>query len=443
MIRADGGDLLRLRPGVVSAVAADGEFHLLAWPHGESFGRLTADAQAVVRRLAEAACIRREFATDPDVDRLVDRLLAGGWLTVTARDAERPRYTLVPLGPPVPPSGDPPGHGTVLSRFAVLHRDGDEFVLTSPRAWCRLRVHDPRVLSGLAALTPAGGTGPDERMLHDLTHAGFVVSTVDEEEAELRLAQWSPAELWFHASSRPGSHAAGPAGGTFWAEGRFDPLPERHGGFPGPPVPLRRPDVADLRRKDPPLTGVLEDRCSIREHDDSAPVSFDELGEFLYRCAGARSRPGSGTQARPYPGGGGLYELELYPVVRLVTGLDAGLYHYDPYGHRLVRVPGPGGAARRLLAGVTWATLTTEPPQVLIVISARFGRMMWKYQHMGYAIILKDVGVLLQTMYLVATAMGLAPCAVGSGDSDAFAAATGVDRLAESSVGEFILGSRR
>ena len=60
---------------------------------------------------------------------------------------------------------------------------------------------------------------------------------------------------------------------------------------------------------------------------------------------------------------------------------------------------------------------------------------------MAYAITLKNVGVLYQTMYLVATAMGLAPCALGSGSSDLCAAAAGTEYLAESWVGEFPLGS--
>ena len=60
---------------------------------------------------------------------------------------------------------------------------------------------------------------------------------------------------------------------------------------------------------------------------------------------------------------------------------------------------------------------------------------------MAYATILKNVGVLYQTMYLVATAMGLASCALGGGDADLFVAAVGTDYYAETSVGEFILGS--
>jgi hypothetical protein len=46
-------------------------------------------------------------------------------------------------------------------------------------------------------------------------------------------------------------------------------------------------------------------------------------------------------------------------------------------------------------------------------------------------------------MYLAATAMGLGPCAVGGGDADLFARAAGTDYYAETSVGEFLLGSQR
>jgi SagB-type dehydrogenase family enzyme len=66
---------------------------------------------------------------------------------------------------------------------------------------------------------------------------------------------------------------------------------------------------------------------------------------------------------------------------------------------------------------------------------------MWKYESMAYSLILKHVGVVYQTMYCVATAMGLAACALGGGDTDAFAAVTGLDYFEEGSVGEFLLGT--
>jgi len=62
---------------------------------------------------------------------------------------------------------------------------------------------------------------------------------------------------------------------------------------------------------------------------------------------------------------------------------------------------------------------------------------------MAYSTILKNVGALYQNMYLVATAMELSPCALGSGDADLLCRTAGLDYLVESPVGEFILGSKR
>ena len=82
-------------------------------------------------------------------------------------------------------------------------------------------------------------------------------------------------------------------------------------------------------------------------------------------------------------------------------------------------------------------------PDVFLVISARLSWIAWKYDSMAYALILKNVGVLLHTIYLVATAMDLAGCAIGSGNPDDFCEATGNRYLVKGSVGEFTLGSSR
>jgi SagB-type dehydrogenase family enzyme len=77
----------------------------------------------------------------------------------------------------------------------------------------------------------------------------------------------------------------------------------------------------------------------------------------------------------------------------------------------------------------------------LIKLASRFGRMAWKYRSISYATTLKNVGVLYQTMYLVATAMGLAACALGSGDDVAGDQAFGLAARSELGVGEFMLGN--
>jgi oxazoline/thiazoline dehydrogenase len=145
---------------------------------------------------------------------------------------------------------------------------------------------------------------------------------------------------------------------------------------------------------------------------------------------------------RIYPGGGGEYELELYLAIGSCEGIIPGYYHYAPAEHRLYRLSDLETRVYQLLGFAARASVREDLPEVLITIAARFQRVSWKYQSIGYALILKDVGVLLQTMYLVATAMNLAPCAVGTGDSDLFAAATGTDYYVETSVGEFLLGAK-
>jgi SagB-type dehydrogenase family enzyme len=77
---------------------------------------------------------------------------------------------------------------------------------------------------------------------------------------------------------------------------------------------------------------------------------------------------------------------------------------------------------------------------VLITIAARFGRTAWKYSSLAYALILKDVGVLMQTLYLMATDMNLGGCAIGSVNIDLFAKMTGIEFYIEGPVGQFAIG---
>ena len=111
------------------------------------------------------------------------------------------------------------------------------------------------------------------------------------------------------------------------------------------------------------------------------------------------------------------------------TGLASGIYHYDPVAHQLHRLVGRTASVERLLRDAQHAAALPSLPQVVIILASRFQRLSWKYRGMAYATTLKNVGVLYQTMYLVATAMGLAPCALGGGDSALFAEAVGANSL--------------
>src|SRR5262249_44708547 len=155
--------------------------------------------------------------------------------------------------------------------------------------------------------------------------------------------------------------------------------------------------------------------------DDEHPITVEQLGELLYRTVRTRMTfEGSDGQIladRPYPCGGAVHELEIYPLVSSCTGLEPGLWHYDGHEHALERVADAGPATRVLVEQAKSASLMEADPQVLLIVAARFGRIMWKYDTIAYSLTLKHVGVLYQTIYLVATAMGLAVCGMGGGNA--------------------------
>ncbi len=93
-----------------------------------------------------------------------------------------------------------------------------------------------------------------------------------------------------------------------------------------------------------------------------------------------------------------------------------------------------------MLKGAEFAMDASGLPQILITIAARFNRVSWKYSSIAYALILKDVGVLLQTLYLMATDMGLGGCAIGSTNIELFAKMTGIAFHVEGPVGLFAIG---
>ncbi|NEP00560.1 MAG: SagB/ThcOx family dehydrogenase, partial [Symploca sp. SIO2E9] len=254
----------------------------------------------------------------------------------------------------------------------------------------------------------------------------------------LSLTQWEFHDLLFHSLSRQGRQPH-PVGKSLRFKGIIEPPPPIKPALTSHPIPLEKPEV----NNNPSFFTVLEARKSIRT-PGPVPLTAKQLGEFLYRCARVREITDRGYMQcsnRPYPSGGACYELEIYPVIEDCQGLERGIYHYCPLHHHLAPISCRDEQIDRLMRDATNANGDDVCPNVLLVITARFARVSWAYESMGYSLILKHVGVLYQTMYLVATAMNLAPCALGAGNPDHFVEATGTNYYEESSVGEFMLSS--
>jgi SagB-type dehydrogenase family enzyme len=346
-----------------------------------------------------------------------------------------------------------------LSRFAVVRAEGGQLLIESPLASSRVIVHAPLVAGLISSL--ARPYAPTEiadlhaeldptivsALLDLLLQASLLVPLSDDgtnpETQDPALGQWEFHDLLFHSRTRLGRHNQ-PYGGTMPGKDRFAPLPVVKSYPERPQIALPRPDIAALRTSDLSLTAALEGRRSQRIHGEQ-PLTIEQVGGFLYRTARVKAmfndENGMQLSQRPYPAGGALYELEIYPVVHRCEGLASGLYHYQADQHTLSHLSDTTPALQQLLNETALTALMQHSPQLLLAITARFQRVQWKYRSVAYALILKHVGVLYQTMYLVATSMGLAGCGLGGGNADLFATAAGLDYYAETSVGEFILGT--
>jgi SagB-type dehydrogenase family enzyme len=353
----------------------------------------------------------------------------------------------------------------VLSRFAYLRRRGNEMVLESPRAGALFRICDPKIAAAMAMLS---APQPIKRLRRQDGFPGveLLALLVDSQilfkvdpardngrrpaEGDDNLVLWDFHDLLFHARSTEGRHA-NPIGGVYPYAGMMPPPLAVRPRWPGQKIDLRK---AAQSQPSSPAAKLLRERHSTRDFDDRQPITLAELARLLDGAARVQSQwssrldlgddaPMVAYAARPYPSGGGSWELELYLAVDKCEGLARGFYHYDAGGHALVPIGVRPHELDALLAGARFAMDAPAAPQILITIAARFGRISWKYSSIAYALVLKDVGVLTQTLYLMATDMGLGGCAIGTANIDLFAKMTGIAFHVEGPVGQFAIGRIR
>ena len=290
------------------------------------------------------------------------------------------------------------------------------------------------------------------RLLSLLVESQILFETKTGSDQNLRLAEgdddlvlWDFHDLLFHTRSTEGRHANA-LGGVYPYANTIAPRPPVRPSWPGkkialPSVPDSAPDAASQ------ISALLRERHSTRNFDDEHPITAAELSRFLNGTAQILSREVNGkvpdedqAAPRPYPSAGASYELELYLAVNRCDGLERGFYHYEAGEHALVPLTIQSSQFDALLMRAAFAMAAPAAPQILIVIAARFGRVSWKYQSIAYTLVQKDAGVLIQSFYTMATAMGLGGCAIGIVNIDLFAEMTGMAFHVEGPVGQFALG---
>jgi SagB-type dehydrogenase family enzyme len=461
----------RLNPNVTLEGGADGNISALVDGHAVVLGKFSATA---ARRSADLRTGLRLDAfgsssagSETEIHELVRRLSRCGLLEFRLARARQGK-DLVIMEPQVrdyvPRIGELGSNDVlVLSRFAFMRRRGTDMVLESPRAGGLFRLCDPDIAATIAGLSEpqtmkqlrrkAGFPGVELLALLVDCRILFVVDPSHDKglrscEGDRSLVLWDFHDLLFHARSTNGRHA-NPSGGVLAYADLVDPLPAVRPCWPGRAIDLRKLAVPPSRAVSP-VKALLHQRHSTRSFDERHPITVAELARFLDGTARVRPRdplkyegddgPAIEIAARPYPSGGASYELELYLAVDRCEGLARGFYHYDAARHALVPIEVSAQQLGAMLDDAQLAMGAPAVPQILITMAARFGRVSWKYSAIAYALILKHVGVMMQTFYLMATDMELGACAIGTCDIDLFAKMAGIEFHIEGSVGQMAIG---
>jgi SagB-type dehydrogenase family enzyme len=469
----------RVAPPVISAVAG-AHITLETHPDGNVFasfdgysvelgkysGAAALRAQALRTGLPLKSFAAGRTPVDKEIDVLVRRLARSGLLEYRLGHADDDQVVIEPqmadYWPQTPKLG-----GTeriVLSRFAYLRRRGNEMILESPRAGALFRIRDPKVAAALALLaTPQTinrlrrqDSFPGVELFALLLDCNMIFRIdagggdgLRADEGDDNLVLWDFHDLLFHTHSTAGRQA-NPLGGLYPYAGTMPPPAAVRSRWPGRNIELpkeqtKSPDAVS------PFTRLMRERHSTRGFDDGNPITLAELSQFLDSAVRIRSKwqstidqgdegPVIDYTSRPYPAAGSSYELELYLTVNNCAGLERGFYHYDADLHALAPIDVRPHDIELQLNSAEFAMDAPGLPQILITMAARFDRLSWKYSSIAYSLILKDVGVLLQTLYLMATDIGLGGCAIGSNNIDLFAKMTGIEFHVEGPVGQFALG---
>ena len=336
----------------------------------------------------------------------------------------------------------------VMSRFAWLRRDARDLVLESPLTDAHVRVVDPRAAALVAALADPSSledAGHRAGLTHDETRVVLAAmqfigavrvhgdSTQSSLEDQVPIT-WEFHDLLFHTRARAGRSplrlSKSPLARGLRREEDVQP-----GDLALPPV-----DVQRQAHQDPPFGQVVEQRRSVRDFD-AGPISTPALAELLARVMGMRAD--GNENRRRFPSGGAVFEIDAVVLAFNVTDLEKGSYLYRPKHHSLRPLQGDIEALDflgRMAAGAAGQPLEHVPPAV-VVFAARFNSLGSHYQGITYSLMLKHAGVLMAMMNLTAPLVGLGSVPVGLGDSDRFAAATGLDYYRHGSIGELALSS--
>lgn len=183
---------------------------------------------------------------------------------------------------------------------------------------------------------------------------------------------------------------------------------------------------------------VVLNRKSTRDFKNE-PISLSQVSLLLFGITGL-TRIFPQVAFRTVPSAGGLYPIEMYPVINNVEDLGQGIYHYNIQKHNLELLK--EGDFRIEIARGCLDQQIVFNSAVNLVWTAIIERSRWKYLQRCYRYIYLDAGHIGQNFYLISEALELGACTIGAIYDDEINKMLDIDGIHETVIYVGVIGKK-
>ncbi|BDZ66984.1 SagB/ThcOx family dehydrogenase [Methanobacterium ferruginis] len=157
---------------------------------------------------------------------------------------------------------------------------------------------------------------------------------------------------------------------------------------------------------------TIQNRRSVRSFSATS-LTLNDVSQLLWAAQGITD---SERNFRATPSAGHVYPMEVYLVTGdgSVQGLEAGIYHYNPFNHTLEKIV--EGDQRYNLSQAAHQQQWVNDAPISLVITGNYQKMIDKYPNetLSMRFVHMEAGHIGENIYLEAVSRGLGTVAIGS-----------------------------
>ncbi|WP_107840139.1 SagB family peptide dehydrogenase [Metasolibacillus meyeri] len=170
-------------------------------------------------------------------------------------------------------------------------------------------------------------------------------------------------------------------------------------------------DIPLLNERKDSLYQALMSRKSYTQLGIQIPISLDVVSVLLQLTYVGRNK--NTNFITTVPSAGGIYSASIYLFAFNITGIDAGIYYWNPFEKHLALLR-KGNFRKEFQTGIVDINKKdVSNCTFAIVLTTDINKICSKYEDRGYRLALLDIGYISQNLYLVSSHLDVAIRAIG------------------------------